>query len=154
MNLRDTRRAAGLTITKLAAFADMAASTVWMIETGRLNMRADEARRLAGALGIEANAVDELRRALATEVSSGGGRGVGSAGTQPRPRSSRGEPWHPWPRGQSDTEDPDGRLFRWATGAVRCSVGSTTGRTRRRTRRTGRGGHTRAHGMRRRALAC
>jgi len=71
MTLRQARQAEGMTITKLAAGADMSASTVSMLETGRLNMRADEARRLADALGVEPGAVDELREAVGSDAGAG-----------------------------------------------------------------------------------
>ncbi len=63
-SLRELRTAQLLTIRELAARAQVAPSTIYLIEAGRSIPRFSVARRLATALGVEPASVEELRRAI------------------------------------------------------------------------------------------
>jgi transcriptional regulator with XRE-family HTH domain len=63
-SLRELRTAQLLTIRELAARAQVAPSTIYLIEAGRSMPRFGVARRLATALGVEPASVEEFRRAI------------------------------------------------------------------------------------------
>jgi transcriptional regulator with XRE-family HTH domain len=63
-SLRQTRVARLLTIRELAQRAGVAPSTVSLIEAGRTRPSLRVIRRLATALAVEPQAVDEFRQAI------------------------------------------------------------------------------------------
>jgi transcriptional regulator with XRE-family HTH domain len=62
--LREARVERLLSIRELAREASVAPSTVYLIESGRTTPRLRVVRRLAAALGVEPNEIDEFRRAI------------------------------------------------------------------------------------------
>lgn len=62
--LRDIRAERLLSIRELARLANVAMSTVYLIETGRSQPRLSVARRLAEALDVDPLLVEELRRTI------------------------------------------------------------------------------------------
>jgi len=73
-SLRDIRAAQLLSIRELARLAEVAPSTVFLIEAGRATPRPRVIRRLAEVLAVVPRAVDEFRRAI-------------EAAATPRPRA-------------------------------------------------------------------
>jgi transcriptional regulator with XRE-family HTH domain len=78
-SLRQLRAERLLSIRELARLADVAPSTVFLVEAGRVTPRPGTARRLAAALDVAPGAVDEFRRAI-------------EAAKRPRPRPAGGAP--------------------------------------------------------------
>ena len=62
--LREVRAARFLSIRELAQRAQVAPSTIYLIEAGRSTPRPRVIRQLASALGIEPVAVDEFQQAM------------------------------------------------------------------------------------------
>jgi transcriptional regulator with XRE-family HTH domain len=62
--LREVRADRLLTIRELARRAAVAPSTIYLIETGRTTPRLRMVQRLATALEVEPQAVDEFRQAI------------------------------------------------------------------------------------------
>ena len=84
--LRELRADRLLSIRELAQLAGVVPSSIYLIETGRVTPHASTVRRLATALGVDPETVDEFRQAIeaAGELPPSRGR------TAPdRPRSAR-----------------------------------------------------------------
>ncbi len=62
--LRAWRAERLLSIRDLARLADVAPSTIYLTEAGRTTPHASVMRRIAAALGVDAHAVAEFRRAI------------------------------------------------------------------------------------------
>jgi transcriptional regulator with XRE-family HTH domain len=76
-SLRRLRVERLLTIRELAQRAGVAPSTVYLIEAGRTRPSFRVIRRLAVALGVEPQTVDEFREALGLPQESGAGEPEG-----------------------------------------------------------------------------
>jgi transcriptional regulator with XRE-family HTH domain len=63
-SLREVRAARLLSMRELAALAQVAPSTIYLIEKGRTVPRLSMVRRLAAALEVDPLTVDEFRRAI------------------------------------------------------------------------------------------
>ena len=63
-SLRELRAARLLSIRELAHRAQVAPSTIYLIEAGRTTPRPRVIRQLAAVLGVEPTAVDEFRQAI------------------------------------------------------------------------------------------
>ena len=63
--LRRWRAERVLSVRELARLADVAPSTVYLIETGKTTPQPAVMRRMAAALGVEARHVAEFARAIA-----------------------------------------------------------------------------------------
>ncbi len=72
MALRDWRAERPLSVRELAGLAGVAPSTVYLIEHGRTTPRPSVMRRIAAALAVDAQDVEEFRRAI--EVHAGRAR--------------------------------------------------------------------------------
>jgi len=77
--LRELRADGLLTIHALAQQAGVAPSSIYLIETGRATPRVATMRRLASALGVDPETVEEFRQAIETAKA-------------PRPRRGRTAP--------------------------------------------------------------
>ena len=64
MSLRELRAERVLSIRDLALQAGVAASTIYLTESGRTTPRPAVVRRLAAVLGVEPRAVKEFRRSI------------------------------------------------------------------------------------------
>ncbi len=62
--LRELRAEQLLSIRDLAQLAGVAPSTIYLTEVGRTTPHASVMRRIAAALGVDAHAVAEFRRAI------------------------------------------------------------------------------------------
>jgi transcriptional regulator with XRE-family HTH domain len=95
VTLREVRANRLLTMRELARQASVAASTVYLIESGRTTPRPSIVRRLAWVLDIDPHEVDEFRRAIEASQSRSGARRRArpnapppdSSGDQPEPRT-------------------------------------------------------------------
>jgi DNA-binding XRE family transcriptional regulator len=63
-SLRDVRAEQLLSIRELSQRANVAPSTIYMIEVGRSVPRFSVARRIADALGVNPHTVEEFRRSI------------------------------------------------------------------------------------------
>ncbi len=63
-SLREARLDRVLSIRDLARRAQVAPSTIYLIESGRTTPRLEIMRRIAGALTVDANDIDEFREAI------------------------------------------------------------------------------------------
>ena len=66
--LRDVRAERLLSIRELAQLAGVAASTIFLIESGRSTPRISVVRRLAAALRVDPPSVSEFRRTLGARI--------------------------------------------------------------------------------------
>jgi len=64
--LREARRAKGLSIIAVAGPARVSPTSVGLAERGRLLLSEEQARRIADALGVRVEDIDELAKAVAT----------------------------------------------------------------------------------------
>ena len=67
MNLRNVRQRAGLSQTELAARAGTTATYISWAENGRYVLSPGQAGRVANALGVQPQEVDELKSATSLE---------------------------------------------------------------------------------------
>jgi transcriptional regulator with XRE-family HTH domain len=77
--LRAARVERLLTIRELARLAQVAPSTIYLIETGRVTPRARVIRAVASALDVSPHEIDEFRRAIEAAKMPGEGRQLSPA---------------------------------------------------------------------------
>ena len=69
-SLREVRAERLLSLRELAQRADVAPSTIYLIEAGRTRPRLSVVRRLSEALAVDPRAVTEFRRAIRDHADS------------------------------------------------------------------------------------